>query len=109
MDGGAPVKIVWNQGLYSIEGWGIPKGCPRADAARRFVRFCADPKQQALFTNVLSYGPTNLDAYRDIPAARASTLPTAPENLKLMTIARESWWSVNRAAMTERFNTWILD
>jgi len=109
VDGGAPVKIVWNQGLYSIEGWGIPKGCPRADAARRFVKFCADPKQQARFTNLLSYGPTNLDAYRDIPPARALTLPTAPENLKLMTIARESWWSVNRAAMTERFNTWILD
>jgi len=102
------VKMVWNQGLYSIEGWGIPKGSPRADAARQFVKFCADPKQQALFTEFLSYGPTNLKAYESIPAQRAASLPTHADNLKLMTIAREDWWSANRAAMNERFNAWIL-
>ncbi len=108
IDGGAPVKIGWNQGLYSIEGWGIPKACPKSEAARQFVKFCANARQQAIYTEMLSYGPTNLDAYKDIPAARAATLPTAPENLKLMTLAREDWWSANRSAMTERFNTWIL-
>lgn len=108
IDGGAPVKIVWNQGLYSIEGWGIPKGCPKADAARQFVKFCADPKRQAVFTETLAYGPTNLDAYQSIPAARAPILPTSKDNLKVMTIAREDWWSANRAAVTERFNSWIL-
>ncbi len=108
IDGGAPVKIGWNQGLYSIEGWGIPKGSPRADIARQFVRFCADPKQQALFTEFLAYGPTNLKAYEHIPAERASALPTSEANLKVMTIAREDWWSANRSEMTERFNAWIL-
>ncbi len=108
IDGGAPVNLVWNQGLYSIEGWGIPKGCPRLKEAQDFVKFCAGAKQQALFTETLAYGPTNLQAYADIPAARATALPTAPANLKVMTIAREDWWSVNRSAMTERFNTWLL-
>lgn len=108
IDGGAAVKIVWNQGLYSIEGWGIPKGSPRADLARRFVKFCADAKQQSLFTEFLAYGPTNLKAYEHIPAERATTLPTFDANLKQMAIAQEAWWSVNRAPMTERFNAWIL-
>ena len=108
IDGGVPAKIVWNQGLYSIEGWGIPKGCPRADAARQFVKFCAAADRQAAFTEILSYGPTNLDAYKSIPKERAQSLPTYEANLKLMTIAREDWWSVNRAAMNERFSTWIL-
>jgi putative spermidine/putrescine transport system substrate-binding protein len=108
IDGGAPVKIVWNQGLYSIEGWGIPKGSPRAEIARQFVKFCADPKQQALFTEFLAYGPTNLKAYENIPAERATALPTSEANLKLMTIAREDWWSAHRSEMTERFNAWIL-
>ncbi|MFK0386925.1 ABC transporter substrate-binding protein [Agrobacterium sp. NPDC090273] len=109
IDGGAPVKIVWNQGLFSIEGWGIPKGSPRAEIARQFVKFCADPKQQALFTEFLAYGPTNLKAYESIPAQRAETLPTSDANLKLMTIAREDWWSANRSDMAERFNAWILE
>lgn len=108
IDGGTQAKIVWNQGLYSIEGWGIPKGCPRADVARQFVKFCSDPTQQALFTDVLAYGPTNLDAYKTIPAARATSLPTSPENLKQMAIANENWWSENRSAVTEKFNSWLL-
>jgi putative spermidine/putrescine transport system substrate-binding protein len=108
IDGGTPAKIVWNQGLYSIEGWGIPKACPRADVAREFVKFCSGAEQQAAFTEILAYGPTNLDAYKTIPANRAKDLPTSPENLKQMAIANEEWWSANRSAVTERFNSWLL-
>lgn len=108
IDGGTPAKIVWNQGLYSIEGWGLPKGGPNAEVARQFVRFCSDPKAQAVFTEILAYGPTNLDAYQTISAERAKVLPTSPENLKQMTIANEGWWSANRAKVSERFNAWLL-
>jgi len=50
IDNGAPARIVWNGGLYSIEGWGVPKGNPKADLAREFVAFCAQPDMQARFT-----------------------------------------------------------
>lgn len=108
IDAGAPIKIVWNQGLYSVEGWGLPKGGPKADVARQFVRFCADAKAQAVFTEFLAYGPTNLEAYQFIPAERARALPTSPDNLKQMTIPSEAWWSANRSKVTERFNSWLL-
>jgi len=108
IDGGTPAVIVWNQGLYSIEGWAIPKGNPKAEEARKFIRFCADAKQQAIFTETLAYGPTNLDAYKSISAERAKFLPTSPGNLKLMAVANEDWWSANRSAVTERFNSWLL-
>ncbi|SMF57055.1 putative spermidine/putrescine transport system substrate-binding protein [Tistlia consotensis] len=108
IDGGAPVKICWNQGLYSIEGWGLPKGGPKGDAARRFVKFCADPKRQAVMTEGLAYGPTNLDAYDSIPADRAPMLPTYKPNLAQMAIADDQWWTKHRAEVTERFNAWIL-
>lgn len=108
IDGGTPARIVWNQGLYSIEGWGIPKGCPRADVARAFIKFCSNPAQQAIYTEVLTYGPTNLDAYKTISPARAAILPTSPANLKQMAVANEDWWSANRSAVTERFNSWLL-
>lgn len=108
IDGGTPATIVWDQGLYSIEGWAIPKGNPRADAARQFIKFCSSPDRQAEFTEVLAYGPTNLDAYKSISAKRAEVLPTSPENLKKMRVANEDWWSANRAEVTERFNRWLL-
>lgn len=108
IEGGTPAKIVWNQGLCSIEGWGLPKGGPRAEIARQFVRFCADAERQAAYTAALAYGPTNLGAYRSISAERAAALPTAPANFKQMRMADEAWWSSNRAKVTERFNAWLL-
>ncbi|CAB3664590.1 hypothetical protein LMG22037_01639 [Paraburkholderia phenoliruptrix] len=107
-DGGAPVTIVWNEGLYSIEGWGIPKGTPRADAAKQFVRFCADAKRQALLTRTLAYGPTNRKAFEAISKDRATLLPTAPDNLRDMRLPSPQWWEENRQKVTERFNSWII-
>lgn len=108
IDSGTPAELVWNQGLYSIEGWGLPKGGPKADAAREFVAFCASGKQQALYTDALSYGPTNLKAYDYIDPKRAKILPTAPTHLSKMVLSDENWWQKNRAKMTERFNEWLL-
>ncbi|WP_433693023.1 ABC transporter substrate-binding protein [Paraburkholderia phenoliruptrix] len=107
-DAGAPVTIVWNEGLYSIEGWGIPKGTPRADAAKQFVRFCADAKRQALLTRTLAYGPTNRKAFEAISKDRATLLPTAPDNLRDMRLPSPQWWEENRQKVTERFNSWII-
>jgi putative spermidine/putrescine transport system substrate-binding protein len=108
IENGAPVQVVWNQGLYSIEGWAIPKGTPRAEMAKEFVRFCADAKRQADFTDTLAYGPTNRKAFDSIPPERAAFLPTAEQNLKNMRLPSPSWWAANRTQVTERFNAWIL-
>ncbi|MFM0719456.1 ABC transporter substrate-binding protein [Paraburkholderia strydomiana] len=107
-DSGAPVTIVWKQGLYSIEGWGIPKGTPRADAARQFVRFCADAKRQAALTRTLAYGPTNRKSFETISKDRAALLPTSPENIEDMKLPSPQWWEANRQKVTERFNSWII-
>ncbi|HEV7416141.1 MAG TPA: ABC transporter substrate-binding protein [Tianweitania sediminis] len=108
IDNGAPASIVWSGGLYSIEGWGIPKGNPKADLAREFVSFCAQPEMQAKFTDDLAYGPTNLKAYDHISPERAAILPTAPQNLSMMSLASEPFWKANRSQLTERFNGWLL-
>ncbi|CAB3795699.1 ABC transporter substrate-binding protein [Paraburkholderia fynbosensis] len=107
-DNGAPVTIVWKQGLYSIEGWAIPKGTPRADAARQFVRFCADAKRQAALTRTLAYGPTNRKSFETISKERAALLPTSPENIEDMRLPSPQWWEANRQKVTERFNSWII-
>ncbi|MCR4157800.1 ABC transporter substrate-binding protein [Kerstersia gyiorum] len=108
IENGAPVKIVWNEGLYSIEGWGIPRGTPRAEMAKQFVLFCADARRQASFTEDLPYGPTNTQAMQFIPPERAAVLPSAPENLRNMALPSPEWWAVNRQAVTERFNNFLI-
>ncbi len=109
IDAGAPVSIVWNQGLYAIEGWGILKGGPHVDTVRQFIAFCADAKRQADYTRHLSYGPTNKAAYQYIPKERAAILPSSEQNIRNMIAADASWWASNRAKAVERFNAWLLD
>jgi putative spermidine/putrescine transport system substrate-binding protein len=108
IEAGGPAAISWDQGIYSMEGWVIPKGNPRAALAQRFIKYCANAKRQAKFAASLAYGPTNPKAYDYIPAERAKFLPTAPDNLKLSMRSDTEWWAKNKEAALERFETWLL-
>jgi putative spermidine/putrescine transport system substrate-binding protein len=96
VDAGKPVEIEWNNGIYSMEGWVIAKGAPKAALGKKFIKFCANAKRQAEYTKTLAYGPTNLKAYDFIPKERAKYLPTAPENLKRMVLSSTEWWGTNK-------------
>ncbi|CAH2603183.1 ABC transporter substrate-binding protein [Rhodovastum atsumiense] len=108
VDTGAPVQLIWQQGFYGLEGWAIPRGTPRADAARRFIQYSARAKQQALYTKTLSYGPTNPGAYDFIPAKRAEDLPTAPSHFSGLILVNDDWWGANKDRVFDRYTTWLL-
>ncbi len=108
IDAGGPVEIVWNQGIYALEGWAIPKGNPKAELGKKFVKFCANAERQAKFVSSLPYGPTNPKAYDHIAPARAKYLPTAPENFKQIVQSNTAWWGKNKETAIERFNAWLL-
>jgi putative spermidine/putrescine transport system substrate-binding protein len=108
IDAGAPVQMVWNQGLYATDGWSIPKGTPRADLARKFVLYCMNPEQQAAYSSIVANGPTNEKAYDFLTPQRAKLLPTAPANIKNLQLTNEAWWAKNRAKQYERFQEWLL-
>jgi putative spermidine/putrescine transport system substrate-binding protein len=108
IDAKGPVAIEWNQGLYALEGWVVPKGTPNAEIAKKFVKFCANAKRQAEFVSALPYGPTNPKAYDYIPKERAQYLPTAPDNFKKITQSNNEWWGKNKEKAIERFNAWLL-
>jgi putative spermidine/putrescine transport system substrate-binding protein len=107
IDSGAPVNIVW-KGLYSIDGWSIPLGTPNLKQAREFVRFCMRAERQAAYSSIVANGPSNLKAYDFIPPERAKLLPTLPENLKDLTQRDFAYWGKNYAAISDRFQEWLL-
>lgn len=108
IDDGKPVKIEWNQGIYAVEGWGIPKGNPKKASAQKFVQYCANPKHQAEFAKIIAYGPTNPKAFEFISDERAKMLPTYPENLAKMIYPDDAYWIANQAKIREQFNAWLL-
>lgn len=108
IDGGAPASIAWGQGLYNIDGFTIPHGSPKVEAARKFIQFCMDPKRQSLYTQDLACGPTNIKAYEYIDKAKAALLPTAPDHIQQLALLGADYWGENQVALTERFEKWIL-
>jgi len=107
IDAGAPVNIVW-QGLYSIDGWSIVRGTTKLKQSRDFVRFCMQAERQAAYSSIVANGPSNLKAYQFIKPERAKLLPTLPENLKNLTIRDFAYWGKNYAAISDRFQEWLL-
>lgn len=108
IDAGTPADIAWDQGLYNIDGWTIPHGSPKVEAARKFIQFCMDAKRQSLFTNDLACGPTNVKAYDFIDKKKAALLPTAPDHIQQLALLGADYWGENQVALTERFEKWVL-
>lgn len=108
VDDGAPVKLVWDGALWTYEGWSILKGTPNADLCREFIEFCAQGKQQALYTPHVAYGPTAPDAYDHIDPERAKVLPTNPAYIKNMIQVDTDFWGEHKDTASERFNAWLL-
>lgn len=108
IDTGAPVGITWDQGLYAIEGFGIPRGAPNRENAQKFICFCSWAENQAAYTPYLTYGPTNLKAYDHIPRERYVFLPTAPDNLGRLTLTDFNWWAANLRTAQEKFDAWLI-
>ena len=108
IDDGAPVELVWDGALYTYEGWCILKGTPNVDLMREFIEFCAQGKQQALYTPHVAYGPTNPSAYDYIDAERAKVLPTNPKYLPNMVSVDTDFWGAHKDSASERFDAWLL-
>jgi 4-hydroxy-tetrahydrodipicolinate synthase len=65
---GAPVEIIWNQGIWGGDSWSILAGTPNADACREFIKFTSDPKRQAALVEYFPAGLTQPEAFNyEIP------------------------------------------
>ena len=105
---GAPVAISWNQNLWGVDNWSILAGTPNADACREFSKFASDPKRMAQQTEYYPAGVTQPEAFKYIKPEVAKNCPTYPDNIKNGVQINAKYWLQNQAAVTERFNSWIL-
>jgi putative spermidine/putrescine transport system substrate-binding protein len=108
MASGAPVAIVWNQNLWGVDNWSILAGTPNADACREFIKFTSDAKRMASLVEFFPAGVTQPDAFKYIPADVAKNCPTHPDNIRNGVQINAKYWLDNQAAVTEKFNGWIL-
>ncbi|TDT99638.1 putative spermidine/putrescine transport system substrate-binding protein [Azorhizobium sp. AG788] len=105
---GAPVEIIWDQGIWGGDHWSILAGTPNADACREFIKFASDPERMAKLTEFFPAGVTQPKAFDYIKPDIAKNCPTFPANIQSGLQIDAAYWLKNQAAVIERFNSWVL-
>lgn len=102
-----PVKIVWDNQMWMLNMWSIPKGGANVDLARQFVEFASQPERMADQANYIPYAPVRQSALELVPEDIARTLPTYPENFANALKFDASWWADHGDRTENRFTSWL--
>lgn len=105
---GQPLAYTWRDGVLYVDYWVVPKGAANKEQAMKFIAFASEAEPQAKLAEVIPYGGSNEGANELIPAERQKDLPTGAENLSLQVTPDLQWWGDNVAAVTERWQAWLL-
>lgn len=102
---GKPMDFVWKNQIYNIDAWAIPTNAPHKEQAMQFLKIANDAANQAKFSELMPYGPTNTKAITLIPAEAAKDLP-AGDNIKESLFFSDPFWMDNSDALNERWSKW---
>jgi putative spermidine/putrescine transport system substrate-binding protein len=99
IDDGASANYTYNQGIYDVECFMVPKGAKHKVTAMKVINLMLAPKNQALAASLIDYGPVNPKAYGEgiIPVERLKRLPSNPENLKEQVRLDPAWYATEDA------------
>lgn len=115
LDGRDWLVPVWDGQVVEEEWFVIPKGAPRADLARAFLKHAAAPEQQAEQARWITYGPMRKSALALIEEGEPwfhsgkevlPHLPTTTARLNRSVISDPLFWEENGSELTEQFATW---
>ena len=106
IEGGAAAAYTFNQGIYDVECFMVPKGARNAAMAMKVINVMLDPRNQATAASMIDYGPVNPKAYDTgiIPPERLKRLPSAPDNLGKQVRLDPAWYA--SAAADAAFARW---
>lgn len=107
---GAPVDFTWNEAIYFVDYWAVPKGAPNFGNAMKFMEFAARAEQQAALVREMKYGPTNPKALALLTAEEQAQVSSSPELLARQLRIDAGWWSSRddsgRTQMERNFEKW---
>jgi putative spermidine/putrescine transport system substrate-binding protein len=105
---GAPIDFSFNQALFVSDSLVVPRGAKNKKESMEFIAFSMEPQQQANFSKMIPYGPTNKKALPLLDQQRLAVLPSSTENLTHGVFQNFDWWAENGAKTSEKFNSWLL-
>ncbi|MFT4148879.1 MAG: ABC transporter substrate-binding protein [Paracoccaceae bacterium] len=102
---GKPLSYVWTNQIYNIDAWAVPANSPFKDQAMAFIKVANNAENQAKFSSLMPYGPTNTEVVGLLPSEVAKNLP-AGENIKDSLFMDDAFWTDHKDELTERWNNW---
>lgn len=96
----------WNGAGLELDYWVIPRGSKNVDAASRFIVFASSPSALAKQTEIVGYGPVNLDALDHVSASAKPHLPTFDANWKVSFVVNGMWWADREEDLKKRWLSW---
>jgi putative spermidine/putrescine transport system substrate-binding protein len=102
---GKPLTYIWTNQISNIDAWAVPANSPFKAEAMEFLKVAADPQNQATFSSLMPYGPTNVETAGLLPPEVVANLP-AGENIKDSLFLSDSFWIDHKDELTERWNNW---
>jgi len=104
--GGAPIDLVWKNGILDFDWWVVPNESTHKDEAMTFLAYAVSAKAQAALAQAIPYSPINDDAWALIPDNLESDLPTSPENVDTQIWFDTQWWVDNLESVQARWDAW---
>ncbi|UVO30473.1 ABC transporter substrate-binding protein [Bradyrhizobium arachidis] len=106
-DSGVSIDFSLAQCISAMNYYAIPRGCPRKEAAMRFLEFITRPEQQALMANKLYVIPVTKGAETRLSEEARRWIPDTSNNSKNVFVSDE-YWRDHFVAVDKRFKEWIL-
>ncbi len=105
---GRPVALSYQGGSLQLSYWGIPKGAKHPKEAMMYMRTRLDPEKGKQFVAEVPYPGFIPGLIERLDPAVARDLPIHPDNVAVQFRFDPEWWAPRRAALTERWNAWLL-
>ncbi len=109
----APIEILWDGQVQEHETWAVPRGAPRPEAARDFIRFATTTERLAELARRIPYGPARRSAAAQVTTHPQSGvdmrlhIPTHPLNAERAIVKDEDWYARTQARIDDYFQVWL--
>ncbi|MFY0990557.1 extracellular solute-binding protein [Halomonas sp. C05BenzN] len=110
---GVPIEILWDGQVQEHETWAIPRGSPRPEAARDFIRFATSTERLAELARHIPYGPARRSAavqvttHPDSGVDMRLHIPTHPLNAERALAKDEAWYAGTLERINDYFRAWL--
>ncbi|MCK1688606.1 ABC transporter substrate-binding protein [Bradyrhizobium sp. 145] len=106
-DSGVSIDFSFGQCISAMNYYTIPRGCPRKQAATRFLEFITRPEQQAVMANKLYVIPVTKGAETGLSDEARRWIPEMSSISKNVFVS-DDYWREHFVAVDKRFKEWIL-